>query len=100
MTEELIKETKPETITLGDKEYKLSPVNLNVLSGIEEEFDCDIGEIGELLNKKKASALLKLVYILLKDNYPELTKEKIGEMVGMEQLGEVSEALGKALTGE
>lgn len=97
MADELTKEPEPNLITLGGREYKLSPLNLNVLSAIEEEFDCGVAEIGEILNNRQASALRKLIYVLLKDNYPDLTKDKIGEMISIGQLEEVSNAVKEAL---
>ena len=42
MSEELIKEDKPQVIKLGEGEYTLSPLTLNVMVGLEEEFDCSL----------------------------------------------------------
>ena len=91
---------KRKTIKLGDKEYRLSPLNLNVLADIEEGFDCSIDKVGRMLDKKRASALRRLVYILLKQEYPEMTLEKIGELIDLSNMAEVSEALAETLAGE
>ena len=97
---ELIKEDKPKTLKLGGKSYKLSPLNLNVMASIEDEFDCSIDKVGELLDKKRASALRKLIFIFLKDNYPELTITEVGKNIDVNNLKEVSETIAKSLTGE
>ena len=97
MTDELIKEDKPQTLKLGEKEYTLSPLTLNVMVGLEEEFDCSLADIGDLLTKRQATTLRKLLYILLKDN-SELTKDEIGKMVKVEDLEQISSMIGKALT--
>ena len=98
MTDELMKETKPNTIKLGDVDYELSPLNLNVLVGIEEEFGVGIEQLGKMLTKKQATSLRNLLYILLKDKYPDLTKAQIGEMVRLDNFEEVSNAITVALT--
>jgi len=89
-----------KTIKLGEKEYRLSPLNLNVLADIEEGFDCSIDKVGKMLDKKRASALRKLVHILLKEEYPDMTLEKIGGLIDLSNMAGVSEALAKVLAGE
>ena len=91
---------KRKTIKLGEKEYKLSPLNLNVLADIEEGFDCSIDKVGKMLDKKRASALRRLVYILLKQEYPDMTLEKIGGLIDLSNMAEISEALAEVLAGE
>lgn len=88
------------SITLGGTDYQLSPLNLNVLASIEDEFDCGIADLGELLGKRQATTMRKLIYILLKDQYEDMTLNKIGELIDLKNLAKVSEALSKALSGE
>lgn len=88
------------SITLGGTDYQLSPLNLNVLASIEDEFDCGIANLGELLEKRQATSMRKLIYILLKDQYEDMTLNKIGELIDLKNLAKVSEALSKALSGE
>jgi len=98
MTDELLKEDKPQIIKLGEKEYTLSLLTLNVMCGLEEEFDCSLSDIGDLLTKRQATTLRRLLYILLKDGYPELTKDEIGKMVRVKDLEQISATVGNALT--
>ena len=89
-----------KTIRLGEKDYQLSPLNLNILANIEEEFDCGLDKLGPKLEKRQASTLRKLIYILLKDQYPDMTLSKIGELIDLNNMAEVSEALAKVLAGD
>lgn len=89
---ELLKEEK-NTVKLGEKEYELSPINLNVLTAIEDEFGCGIGELLDKFNQKQASTLRSLAYVLLKDKNPELTKESIGNDIDFKNLKETTEKL-------
>ena len=89
-----------KTIKLGDKEYRLSQLNLNVLTDIEEGFDCSIDKVGKMLDKKRASALRRLVHILLKQEYPDMTLEKIGGLIDLSNMAEISQALAKVLAGD
>ncbi len=100
MTKNILSTPVKQVIKLGDEEYKLSPLNLNVLAGIEEDFNCGIAELGELLEKRQASTLRKLIHILLRDQCPDMTVIKVGELIDIKNLAEVSEALAKVLTGE
>ena len=89
---ELLKEEK-YTIKLGDKEYELSEINLNILTAIEDEFGCGVGELQNKFNEKQASTIRSLAYVLLKGKNPELTKESIGDNVDFKNLKEVTEKL-------
>lgn len=100
MTRNVLSTPEKKTIKLGGKDYKLSPLNLNVLADIEEEFDCGVSELGPILEKRQASTLRKLIHILLKDQHPDMALTKIGELVDLKNLAEVSEILAKALAGE
>ncbi len=76
---ELLKEEK-HTIKLDDMEYEIAVINLNTLAAIDDEF----GGFGELVNQfktKQAKTLLSLIWIMLKDKNPDLTKEVIGTKV-------------------
>ena len=100
-TDELIKEDKPKTIELEGKNYTLSPINLTVMGYVEEEFDCGFSELQKILASKKtkeATAILKLIYVLLKDNHPELTKSALGRMITIENMEQVASAIKETLT--
>ena len=81
-------------ITLGGKAYILSPLNLNALANLEEEFQGGLDKVFEALNKGQASTVRSLLFCLLRDNYPELTQRRIGEMVSLKDLPVISKVLG------
>ncbi len=89
---EFLKEEK-YTIKLGDKDYELSEINLNMLTAIENEFSCGIGALQDQFNNKQATTMRSLAWIMLKDKYPELTKEEIGAKVNLKNLQAVTEKL-------
>lgn len=104
--DKLRKKTEARTIILGGKHYVLSPLNLNVLADIEEEFNCSLEQVHKMLRGKGSAAVKRctllrtLIYILLKENYPEMTKTKVGALVDLTNMDKVDDAAGKALTGE
>lgn len=103
MTGELLKEEEFKTIKLADKEYKLSPLNLNVMLAIEEEFDCNFADFGKVLTGKKTKQLTsigKLLAILLKENHPDLLFSDIGKAITVNNLEMVSDAIGSTLFGD
>ena len=88
MTEENILATpKPSTITLADgKEYILPAMTLNVMANIEEELGFGIDKLQEQFITKFASTTRKVLCSLLRVNYPDMTLEKVGSLVTMEEL--------------
>jgi len=84
---------KGTTLELGGKQYTLSPINLNVLIGVEEELGCSLTEIGEEYRKNEAKVLRTWVWLLLRENHPELTKEDVGRLIGLSDLARVAEVV-------
>lgn len=88
---------KGQTIKLADgKEHTLAPFDLNTLANLEEEFDCDMGELQEKLTKRTATSFRKLLFVLLDD--PNMTLQDVGKLVEMKAVGEVVENLTAALS--
>lgn len=87
--EKLLETPKGKVITLADgKDYQLSPLDLNMLCNLEEEFDCDIEDIQvKMMEGRKGNTFRRLLWIFLRAGYPELSKTDIGKLVplaGME----------------
>ena len=78
-----------------DKERNLY-FNLNSLEIIEELTGKSIDKISEGMDMKMLKAI---VYAGLVHEDKELTVESVGEMIGFEDIGKVSEAIGKAFEG-
>lgn len=93
MSNELLKKVDTVTLKLSDKEYELSAVNLNTMTAIEEEFDCSIADLKDKFQKRQASTLRSLAYVLIKDKAPEVTRKSIGELVTIKNLQEVADII-------
>ncbi len=76
---ELLKEEK-QTIKLGDMEYDLASINLNILSAIDDEFG-GFGGLVEQFKARQNKTIRSLLWIMLKDKYPDITREIIGTQI-------------------
>lgn len=92
----ILAQAKPSVITLGDgKEYILSPVNLNILADLEEEFGCGLEELRKKSDRQSFLVLRNLLFVFLRENYPTLTKRQIGKLVTVKLLPEISKVMGE-----
>lgn len=99
MSDRLLQETH-RTIKLGEIEYNLAPVNLNILSDIEDEFNCGLGELSKAFEKKNASTLRTLLWIFIKNNgiNLEITREDIGAEIALGDIATIAEQIGELIT--
>lgn len=82
--------TNGETIILGDgKEYKLGPVTLETLAALERKF----GNIGPAIKARPLQMVMYLLYLMIRDNYPNLTETQVGRLVSLETVTEVGKLL-------
>jgi len=92
MNEVLAKGAKLRTITLADgKEYELAQMTLNILIQIEDKFE---KSYFDLVNSRRMNHIRYIVYLRLKGQYPELTEEKVGELVTVDVLAEIATLYG------
>lgn len=92
----ILTQEKPKSIKLADeKEYILSPVNLNVLADLEEEFGCSLEELRKKSDKQSFVVLRTLLLVFLRENYPTMTKKQVGKLVTVKLLPEVSKVIGE-----
>lgn len=96
-TKILAKPKGNEIVLADNKTYHLAPANLNLLQNLEEEFDCSLEELTEKIAKRQAASLKKLLYVFLKENYPELTLENVGALVTVEILERVSDKVAEII---
>jgi hypothetical protein len=79
-------------LTLADgQEYELAPMTLNVMMAVEEKFD---KSYFDLVNSRRLSHIRYIVWLRLKGKYPELTEEKVGELVTVSVLTEIAKLYG------
>jgi hypothetical protein len=68
------------SITLGDgKEYQLAPLNVNMMAGIEEKFDKSMSEL--FSGSVRMKVLRALLFARLQAGCPDMTEEKLGELI-------------------
>ena len=95
---DIMEEPKGRVITLSDgKDYTLAPFTLNTLATMEEEFDCDLEQLQEKLGGRTASAFRRLLWVLLHETHPELTKDQVGKLVRLDKMGEIMAELTAAI---
>ena len=97
MSDTLNKKEKKIIITLDKKEYILPSLNLNILTNIEEVLGCGLVDVPKEMAKRQATTLRKLVYTMLRNDYPDLTIEEIGRCITVDKIPEVSGAVAKIL---
>ena len=88
-----------KTIKLGEKDYQLSPLNLNVMADIEETFGCSLMKLGKELEKRQAITLRKLIHILLREEYPDITLGEIGKSITPSNMPTILKDLAEVLRG-
>ncbi len=96
MSSDLTKTDPKVFVTLGDKEYEIKPLTLNVMEAIEDNFG-SMEQVAEALRSKPGGTTKKLLMILLKT---DLKPEQIGELVSLHtNLAEVSTRIAETLRG-
>ena len=99
MTEELLKKDTPVKITLSDgKEYELPVISLNTLTEIEAACGCSIDGLMEQFTSSMATTLRNLLCALLKENYPDMTPEKVGKLVTVDRLKQITDEVMGVIT--
>ena len=89
-----------KVIKLADgNEYMMSPYNMNIMANLEEEFDCGLEKLGEKLTDRMFTTLRTILWVLLRDNYPDMTLQEAGKLVEMDQVGDVLKEIMSALNG-
>ncbi len=78
-------------IKLADgKEYEVGAITLNILCDLEDQYKEPFGKIFD----GRIKPLRTLIFRLLKVKYPELTEERLGELVPIDTLPEIRRGIG------
>jgi len=101
MKDDILATPKGRTVKLADgKEYTLSPLNMNLLVNLEEAFDCDLDDIEAKMNEgRKATVFRKLLWLFLRDEYPNLSLTDVGKLLQLNQMTEIVKELTEVLEG-
>ena len=98
MDESILAEAKPTTIKLADgKEYTLPPIDLTMLANIEKLMGFGLRRFSEKFENETMQTLLLLVYALLKENYPSMTKEEAGRLVTLPVFASLSSTIAQIM---
>ena len=76
-------------ITLGDKDYVVPPLNLGTLEIMQERLEQFRGGA----DKESIATVLDASFAALKRNYPDITREQVAEIVGLENMIELMQAI-------
>ncbi len=98
----LLSQPQPKQIVLNDgNTYLLSPLNLNVIADLEEAFDCNIDDVMKKISSNvKFSTWRTFLYVLLKQNHPDMTLRKTGELVSTKMIKDVTSQVLDIMLGE
>lgn len=87
MKKDILATSRGKVIKLADgKDYILSPYNLNIMANLEEEFECDLNGLSKKLKGRTFTTLRRLLWVFLRDNYPEITMAEAAKLVEMDQV--------------
>ena len=96
---DILQKPREQKVTLADgKEYTLPAINLNTMANLEEEFDCGLAELEKRLRSgRTATTFRRLIHVLLRENYPNMTLEEAGKLVEPKDVKDISDSLTKYL---
>jgi len=87
----ILAKEQPKKVVLADgNEYVFPLINLTTLANLEQTLGVSLTKLGEEMESKAIQTMRLFVFGLLKENYPDLTLEKAGELVTMKEINEVS----------
>lgn len=79
------------SITLSNgTPYLMRPLNLNMMAAVEEKF----GEaFPKLLASNRMAVIRHLLYLMLHEDNPSLTEDRVGQLVTIDIIGKVAEEI-------
>ncbi len=92
----LLEKSKPSSLKLADsKDYQLPPMplSLTTLANIEKTMGMGGAKLAQKMIDEPNTTLRLTLYALLKEKNPELTLEKAGELVTLDNVKEVSKVI-------
>ena len=89
---------KGTELKLGGKKYTPRAFSLNMMVRLKKEWECKTDRdfhtlLGEKLEVGGMETMNFLLWYLLRDDYPDLTEEALGEMITAKNLPMVSEVM-------
>ena len=94
----LLAQEKSTIIKLADGEdYTLPPIDLTTLANIEKTMGFSLRKFSEKFENETMQTLLTLVYALLKETYPQITKEEAGKLVTLPIFANLSSTIAQIM---
>jgi hypothetical protein len=79
------------TVVLANGEsYLMRPLNLNMMTAAEEKFGAPFPK---LLSENRMAVIRHLLFLMLKEDKPTLTEERVGQLVTIDIIGKVTEEI-------
>lgn len=76
-------------MTLGGVDYIVPPLSLGALEDLQGELEAFTGDVSSASIKTVIDATTRA----LKRNYPDISRDQVRESIGLENMGEIMEAL-------
>ena len=96
MTDEvnILAQEKPKTVKLADgKDYILPPIDLTTLANIEKTMGIGGRKAVSQMELEPLQTIQLFVYALLKEAYPDMTREQAGHLVTFKEMPHFSETI-------
>ena len=91
---DILAQEKPRVIKLADgNDYTLPPIDLTTLANVEKTMGFGLGRLAVRVETETMTTIRLLIYALLKESYPDLTAEKVGHLITLSEIPQLSETL-------
>jgi len=80
---------KGKEFEFGGKIYIVPPLNLGAIEQLED----DLANFNTMSVAKQSKLALSIVYLALKRNYPEISREEVGEFIDIGNMHQVIPAI-------
>jgi hypothetical protein len=90
----LLTKSEPKIIKLADgKDYTLPIMNLTTLANMEKDMGIGGKKLSAILEDSPIQTIQLMVWALIKQNLPTITREEAGKLVDLDNIKEFSECL-------
>jgi len=94
----ILEEGKPRVLKLADgKEYELPVINLTTLANLESSLGFGLGKLQEKIEEEPATTMRAVIFALLKVKNRKLTIDKVGELITLEVMSDVSDVMSQLM---
>ena len=96
---DIFEKEEPRKLKLADgNEYELPILNLNTMANVEAYLGYGLNKLGDKIEETPASTLRAVIFALLKEKDKKLSLDKVGELITLDVMSDVSDVLSKLMT--